>query len=162
MKQLDNETIEAVSVEDCAAQIIESVPLVMRLIRAEMRSHRGPGLTVPQFRALGFVRRRPGCSLSDVAEHLGLTMPTSSKMIDRLQADGLIRRETVRGDRRRVALSLTEQGQAIVHAAAVPTRARVAEALAGLSQQDLDTLASAMHILSGVFAPTDPRGEESP
>jgi hypothetical protein len=37
--------------------LLDVLPQVMRAIRAEMRSHRALGLSVPQFRALGFVRR---------------------------------------------------------------------------------------------------------
>ena len=152
MKLFEEETIDAVSVDDLAGLVMDSVPLVMRILRAEMRSHRGPKLTVPQFRALGYIRRSPGCMLTDVSEHLGLTQPTTSKMIDKLEADGLVTRSPVAQDRRRVALSLTEQGQAIRQAAAAPTRARLAEMLAGLGPDQREQLAGAMRLLGEVFA----------
>jgi hypothetical protein len=53
MKQFEEETIDAVSAEELAALVMEAIPLVARTLRSEMRRHRGPSLTVPQFRGLG-------------------------------------------------------------------------------------------------------------
>src|SRR5262245_33234833 len=72
----------ATTARECARDVMDAVPLVMRVIRAEMR-RRGGFATVPQLRALGVIRRRPGASLSDVAAHLGVTPATASVLIDR-------------------------------------------------------------------------------
>ena len=152
MKQFEEETIDAVSVDELAGLVMDAVPLVMRILRSEMRSHRGPTLTVPQFRALGYVRRHPGCMLSDVSEHLGLTQPTTSKMFDKLEADGLVTRSAVASDRRKVALNLTEQGEHTVRAAAAPTRAHIGETLARLSPDERARLAASLRLLSDLFA----------
>jgi DNA-binding MarR family transcriptional regulator len=155
MKQFEEQTIAAISAEDLAGLVMEIVPLVTRSLRSEMRRHRGPNLTIPQFRALGYMGRNPGCMLSDVAEHLGLTLPTTSKMIDRLQAEGLVSRAAVAGDRRKLALNLTEQGNATRQAAAAPTRARLAELMDQLPDSDRAVLVAAMHILSDKFSTTE-------
>ena len=39
-----------ISPDDCAREVLEVVPLIMRAIRTDMRSHRTPDLSVPQFR----------------------------------------------------------------------------------------------------------------
>ena len=59
--------------EECARELLEVVPLVMRDIRTQMRSERTPDLTVPQFRTMLFIDRNMGASLSEVAEHIGIT-----------------------------------------------------------------------------------------
>ncbi|MGH2504870.1 MAG: MarR family winged helix-turn-helix transcriptional regulator, partial [Ktedonobacterales bacterium] len=64
-----------------AAALMEVAPLVMREIRTRMRQSRGAGLSVPQFRALGYLRRHPGCSLTEVADHLGLSVPATSRLV---------------------------------------------------------------------------------
>ena len=64
------------SADECARQVLEIVPLVMAAIRTEIRTHRGSELSVPQFRVLIFLNRHAGASLSDIAEHLGLTLPS--------------------------------------------------------------------------------------
>jgi len=64
-----------VTAGQCAQGVLEVVPVIMRYIRAQMRSHRGAGLSVPQLRTLLFVNRNEGAALGSLAEHLGLTPP---------------------------------------------------------------------------------------
>ena len=56
------------------------------------------------------LNRNQGASLSEVAEHVGLTLPSVSKMVDGLVTRGLLTRATDPGDRRRLTLSLTPAG----------------------------------------------------
>ncbi len=150
MKPLENENNLSLA-EACAAQVMDTVPLIMRVIRAEMRSHRAPDLSVPQFRALLHVSRRPGASLSDVAEHLGLSLPSVSKLIDRLVGRGLVTRQSATDDRRRVTLVLTESGQATLQSAAQLTRARLLQDLAALPPEECAIVMQAMDILRRTF-----------
>ena len=141
-----------VSPDECARQVMEVAPLVMRAIRAEMRSHRTPDLSVPQFRALAFLSRHEGASLSDVAEHIGLTLPSMSKMIDGLVARSLVKRETHPDDRRRVTLALTTRGRSLFQSAHAATRACLAEQLETLSASDRAIVEQAMLILRPLLA----------
>lgn len=150
MKPLENES-NLPPVETCAAQVMDTVPLIMRVIRAEMRSHRAPDLSIPQFRALLRISRRPGVSLSDVAEHLGLSLPTTSKLIDRLVGRGLVTRQSAADDRRRVTLALTEAGQATLREAVRFTQARLVQDLAALPPEDCAIIVQAMGLLRQVF-----------
>src|SRR5690349_2361445 len=129
MKLLEKQSDDHPSVEACGALIMETVPSVMRAIRTEMRRRRPSDLSVPQFRALAFIRRHPGTSLSEVAEHLGLTLPTMSTLVDNLVSRDLINRETNPENRRRVNLTLTPAGQAAFAAAQADTQARLVELL---------------------------------
>jgi DNA-binding MarR family transcriptional regulator len=137
----------------CSQQVLEAVPLVMRAIREEMRSHRTPDVSVPQFRALAFLKRHEGASLSDVAEHIGLTLPSMSKMIDGLVARNLVRRETRPDDRRCLTLSLTEAGRAMQDSARAATQSSLAERFAALSPSDLARVSQTMEILQRLFTP---------
>ncbi|MCX5999878.1 MAG: hypothetical protein NTU41_09910, partial [Chloroflexi bacterium] len=65
---------------ECAALLMDVVPLVMRRIRMEMRRQGMPGLSVPQLRALIYLYRNEGASHSELAEHIGLGLPSMSKM----------------------------------------------------------------------------------
>ncbi len=151
MKLLEDESSLVASTEESAALVADTVPLVMRTIRAEMRSHRSPDLTVPQFRALGFLGRHPGASLSDVAEHIGLTLPSISKMVDRLETRGLVERHSAPGDRRRICLELTPLGSSTLKAATDATRVRLAELLVALSPEERAIVSQAMRSLRTVF-----------
>src|SRR5512135_129538 len=98
-------------VQGAAQQVLEAVPLVMRTIRAQLRSHRRTDISVPQFRAMGYIDRNEGASLSDLASYIGLTLPSMSKLIDGLVARKLVTRAADSMDRRRICLSLTPLGR---------------------------------------------------
>ena len=70
--------------DEVARGLLEVVPVIIKDIRSQMRSRRSPDLTVPQFRTLAFVDRNKGTSLSAVANHMGLTLPSTSKLVDGL------------------------------------------------------------------------------
>ena len=76
----------------CAWEVMETVPLVMRFIRAEMRQQGKPVLSVSQFRTLVFLNLSPGAPLCEVADYVGVTRPTASALVDRLVRDGLVDR----------------------------------------------------------------------
>ncbi|MCL4466836.1 MAG: MarR family transcriptional regulator [Chloroflexi bacterium] len=145
----------AESAEESAREVLEVVPLVMRAIRAEMRRRGGHDLSVPQFRALNYVGRHEGCSLSTVAEHLGLSRPSTSTLIEGLLERGLVLREEHPTDRRRVTLALTLAGRASLEAARRATAARLGDALATLSPEERETVARAMAALRPIFTPGD-------
>jgi DNA-binding MarR family transcriptional regulator len=113
--------------EAVARAILDVVPFAMRLIRKEMRRRRGADLTVPQFRSLLFLQRTPGAALRQVADHLGLTPPTVSKMIHGLVERGLIERPDSASDRRRVELRLTARGTTLVDRVRGETVAKFAQ-----------------------------------
>ncbi|MDR3555260.1 MAG: MarR family winged helix-turn-helix transcriptional regulator [Syntrophobacteraceae bacterium] len=146
----------APSPDECARSVLETVPMVMRAIRQEMRSHRESGLSVPQFRVLIYLARNEGASLSEVAGHLGLTLPATSKMIDVLVARNLVSRGRAPGDRRRVALAPTELGRSSTRTAREATQSRLAERLALLAPSELSTVLSALGALGSIFS-SDPQ-----
>ncbi len=140
------------STEDCAKVILEVAPLVMRAIRTEMRRHRGPELSVPQFRILTYLNRNEGASLSQAAEHIGLALPTMSKMIEGAVSRGLASRLAHPSDRRRVALSLTAEGRKTLDRARRATEAQMTSWLQRLSDGEKRTVLEAMRILGPVFS----------
>ena len=151
-------TPSAPSADDCARNVLEVVPLVVRAIRATMRRHRGANLSVPQFRSLGYLSRESGASLSDVAEHVGLTLPSMSKMIDGLVERRLVRRGISRRDRRQITLALSALGRATLRRARARAQARVAEMLGVLSENERISVIRAMEALRPAFEPRR-RGE---
>lgn len=138
------------SAAECAALLTEVMPLIMRALRAEMRSHRAD-LSVPHFRALAFLSHHEGSPLSDVAEWVGLTMPAASRLVDVLVARGLVTRAESPRDRRCVVLALTPEGQALLEAARAATQARLAEKTAALSEREREVVAEAMRLLRPLF-----------
>lgn len=135
-----------------AALLLETAPLVMRTIRAQMRGHRAADLSVPQFRALGFIRRHAGASLTEVADHLGLTPPATSRLVDGLVVRGYLERQPGRADRRTLELTASARGAAMLDATRERTLADLRERLAPLSVSEQQIVVSALETLRGLFA----------
>jgi DNA-binding MarR family transcriptional regulator len=140
------------SVGECAHEVLDSVPMVFRAIRAELRKYGAKEMSVPQYRTLAFVYRNEGASLSDVCEHIGLTLPTMSELVDGLVAKGLLNRRTDPEDRRRMTLTLTQPGRARLESARAATMAYLEEKLRRLSASDRATITLAMRMLTELFA----------
>jgi DNA-binding MarR family transcriptional regulator len=140
------------SPEGCAREVLEAVPLAMRAIREHLRKHGARILSVPQFRTLLFLSRHKGTSLSDVAEHIGLTLPSMSTLIDGLVDRNYAVRRTDPDDRRRMTLTLTERGETTLKSSRQATQTYLAEQLNRLPETDRKTIVTAMQILRQVFA----------
>ena len=136
---------------DCARQVLDVVPAVMRPLRQQMRSHRAAGLSIPQFRALCFVERYDGASLSAVAEHVDLSLPTVSRMINGLVERGYMQRRNSQDDRRHMSLSLRPRGQAIMKTAREATQQFLTEKFQDLTLAQREALCVAMRALHEVF-----------
>ncbi len=149
----------APSTRTCARAILDVVPLVMRTVRTEMRQYRAADLSVPQFRTLGFLGRQPGASLSAVAEHVGLTLPAVSTLVDGLVERQLVTRSRPPEDRRRITLMLTDKGQSTLEVTHAAAEARLADRLAALSAGDRQQVVQALQALRPLFASAPPELE---
>jgi DNA-binding MarR family transcriptional regulator len=137
---------------ELASKLVEVIPLVMRAIRAHMRANRSLDLSVPQYRALGFVVRHPGVSLSQVAEHQGLTLGAASRLVDGLVTRGLVERRVSTEDRRFVTLHVLPDGESTLALARQRTEQALARMLAALPVADREIILRAMEPLRAVFA----------
>jgi MarR family transcriptional regulator, organic hydroperoxide resistance regulator len=70
------------------------------------------GLHHREFRLLALLGVNPTCSINELADLAVLERPAVSKMLDRLQEQGWVRRVEDPADRRRWTLALTPAGQA--------------------------------------------------
>lgn len=137
--------------QTCARELLEVTPAIIQAIRVEMRAQRQHDLSVPQFRTMGYISRKPGSSLSAVAEHIGLTLPTMSVLVEGLVQRGLVQRVPDLRDRRRVLLTLTPEGQALQERALQGAAASLEVLLAPLAVLDREAIMCAMHVLRTVF-----------
>ena len=143
------------SKQNCANDILETVPMVMRIIRKQMRQHRS-GLNVPQFRTLCLCSSEPGSSLSDTADFIGLSLPAMSRMVDGLVDQKLMEREPSADDRRHIRLSVTPSGTAAVREARQLAQDHLVGLLDGLSVAEQSTISRAMQLLDGTFSSDTP------
>jgi len=139
--------------EQCAAKLMETIPSVMQFFRAEMRRNSSL-LSVPQFRTLAFLSRYPGASLSQLAEHLGVTRATASALTERLVQRDLVKRTEHPQERRQVVLNLTQSGAEHLEKARAMTRDKTAYLLNSLTPEQLDLLMQGLTVLGTVFNET--------
>ena len=71
------------------------------------------GLPLTHFEPMSVMDRVPGCRVYDIATELGITTGGTSKLIDRIEANGYCRRLPNPADRRSSLLELTEEGKRI-------------------------------------------------
>ena len=137
--------------EECAREVLDTVPQVMRFIRCQVRRHPAEGLALPRFRTLNFVSRVKDPSLSEAAEHLGVALPAMSRLVNDLVDNGWLDRRMVATNRRRIALELTVAGRAKLETVRAAIRRRLAENLASLSAADRQAVRQGMRALREAF-----------
>src|ERR1035437_9005187 len=128
-------TSKSHSATTCAHLVLDTVPPVIWFIRHHMRAHR-KGLSLPQFRALAAVDRDPAVSLSTLADHLGSSLPTASRIVAGLVKKELLSRKGCRNDRRQLALAITPAGRAVLERAWGSTQFEMEKRLARVSIAD--------------------------
>ncbi len=149
---------QALTPTQCAADMMTAVPAVTRFLRAGIRRHGKPHLSLSQLRVLYFLRRRSQSSLSEVADYLDVTRPTMSAMVERLVQRGLVDRVSDPIERRRIILTLTPTGEAEMARVYDATLQTVADRLEGLTEVQLQQVQAGLAILGGLF--DDPKGQE--
>ncbi|MGH0029643.1 MAG: MarR family winged helix-turn-helix transcriptional regulator [Myxococcota bacterium] len=96
----------------------EIVSALRRIVRAiDLHSRRMVdecGLTGPQIVVLREASRLSGSSISALARAANLGQPTVSGILDRLEAQGLVRRKRSKEDRRSVFVAVTPKGARVL------------------------------------------------
>ena len=154
-------TTNSQSVESAAHEVVSGVPPVIWFIRTQMRPHR-KGLSLQQFRALVLVDRHPEASLSDVAEQLAASLPTTSRLIAGLVAQGMVARRGCSDDRRQLELAITKLGREMLDTAWAGVQKKVEQELASLPEAQLKVLQESMIILQGVFGSLELPDRQNP
>jgi DNA-binding MarR family transcriptional regulator len=90
-------------------------PVLLRLARELRREAHAFGVTGGQATLLAGIEREGGIGLGELAAGEGVSAPAMSKHVDRLERAGLVKRVPgSSGDRRRVEIELTVNGQRVL------------------------------------------------
>lgn len=111
----------------------------------------GEGLTSAQFFVLRIVGRAEAVHVSEVAEHLGVTLSAVTSLCDRLETSGWLVRQRDGADRRVVSLRLTESGKAKLAELDGQLEEMFGRYLAKLPPEDLDRLVATLERLAGIM-----------
>lgn len=85
------------------------------------------GLTTPQLLILQAIRRSGAVPTGEVARKVNLSQATVTLILDRLESRGLVHRVRSEQDKRKVNVSLTEEGQGVVDGSPTPLQANFVE-----------------------------------
>jgi MarR family transcriptional regulator, organic hydroperoxide resistance regulator len=94
--------------EGLADLLARASHLLAESFHAQVKSH---GLAVSEWRVLAALAERDGLPMTQLGRQLLLKQPTLTKVIDRMERTFLVSRRTVREDRRRALVDLTEFGR---------------------------------------------------
>jgi len=98
------------------------------------------GLTSAEFFGLNMVSLRGPVTAGELAHATGLTSGAATRMIDRLETAGFVRRVHDTGDRRRVLVEMATERLAEIDAVLEPNRRRLAEVFLSYSDEQLSLL----------------------
>ena len=132
-----------------ASDLLLAVFLTMRRIRREGTQNASMGYA--DLMILGYLRKSPGLGVSDLATEAGVSGPTMSGQVKRLEAAGLIVREPgPDSDRRRVSLVLSPGAEAMIDSVKRQGADWLAGRLAELPAAEREKLAQALPALQAL------------
>lgn len=97
--------------------------------------------TLPRFDVMAALyRRREGLTMGELSRMLLVSNGNATVVVDRLEKDGLARRQQSETDRRAVLVALTPEGLAAFEKLAAGHEAEVARIFARLGDEDVDMM----------------------
>ncbi len=134
--------------EDTVVDAVLTASRVLVAIAARSLADAGEEVTLTQYRSLVVVASRGPQSIAALADAVGVTPPTASRLCERLVRKGLVRRRTDRRDRRQVRIALTAGGRELVDAVTANRRREIAALLASMAAADQAQLVTALRQLA--------------
>jgi DNA-binding MarR family transcriptional regulator len=122
-------------------------PVLLRLGRELRKETESLGLTSRQVTLLWLIKTNPGLSLRELASEEHISAPALSGHVDRLEKVGLIARVRDEDDRRRVGLTLTEDGARLLRRVRARRTTWLAERLRDLEPDEVSAIEAAIEPL---------------
>jgi DNA-binding MarR family transcriptional regulator len=119
-------------------------PVLLRVSRELRREAREVGISPEQASLLVTIKYEPGIGVRELADRERVSAPAMSNRVDRLEHDGLLARTPSADDRRRVGLTLTDEGQRMLRRVRSRRTAWLVTRLGHLSAAELVALDAAI------------------
>jgi DNA-binding MarR family transcriptional regulator len=134
-----------------ADELMAVLPLLNRIVAAEVRREAGEETTMPQFRVLAHLSAR-SLTLSELARRRRVTLQSMGELVQTLVERGWIARTPDPSDRRQQQLALTDHGRTHYERAQGQVLAQIAPLLARLDATELHAIQVALPALHRVLA----------
>src|ERR1700750_975969 len=102
---------KATKQELAAMEVADHLRSTLLGLSRELRRERIAGVSPHQVTLLVSIKYSPGVTVGELAADERVSTPAMSRRVSRLERDGLVARTKTDTDRRRVGLTLTEDGQ---------------------------------------------------
>ncbi|HKY47335.1 MAG TPA: MarR family transcriptional regulator [Acidimicrobiia bacterium] len=131
---------------EVAARLRLAVARLQRIVRQQAMG----GLNLAEGSCLAIIDRHGPLSLSDVASRENLSAPTITKIVTRLEAEGLIERLADPADRRVTLVAVSNDGAGLLERVRSSRTAYLHRKLRELSDEDLNRLLAALPVLEAL------------
>ena len=132
-------------------------PSLLRVGRELRREARAVGASSEQVAILVSVKYSPGIGVGELAAREHVSAAAMSKLVSRLERDGLVGRTPVEGDRRRFGLEVTSEGHRLLRRVRSRRTAWLAKRLRGLGEDDLAAVETAVGPLTRLLGSEEGR-----
>lgn len=126
-----------------------------RIIRAtDLHSrylNKTSGLTAPQLLLLQTIHRDGEMISSALAKSVNLSQATVTSILDRLESRGLLQRKRSMADKRKVSISLTEQGLTTIEKAPSPLQDSFTEQFSELENWEQNMILSSLQRIASMM-----------
>jgi DNA-binding MarR family transcriptional regulator len=150
MPQATKQQIDAMAVADRLR------PTLLRL-GSELRREKIAGVSPHQVGLLVAIKYSPGVTVGELAAKERVSTAAMSKRISRLERDGLVARTQSETDRRRIGLTLTEDGQRTLRRVRSRRTAWLASRLGALTPAELAAVGAAAEPLARLLERAEER-----
>ncbi len=153
-RQTDGSPAEPVLLESIIPYLINRLAYKMnRALNADLQRH---GLHISHWRVLSVLDVNPAISINDLADYAMIEQSTLSRLLVKMEGDGLLERERACSDGRVRNVSLTHKGRQIydtLRELALSHSQRVVECLSADQQATLHAMVAAMNDSLGNGSP---------
>lgn len=107
-----------------------------------IRAMRPVRVTIPRFRVLAVLAEISDLTVNELARHTSIERSALSRVLDQLEADGLISRRQKSADKRALSISITEPGRAAFRAMRPVRNAILKRATEGIPPEEIEQMLS--------------------
>jgi DNA-binding MarR family transcriptional regulator len=129
-------------------EVADRLRLILLHLARELRRERIAGVSPHQVTLLVSIKYAPGVTVGELAADERVSTAAMSKRVSRLERDGLVARTQSETDRRRVGLTLTEDGQRTLRRVRSRRTAWLASRLGALTPAELAAVGAAAEPLA--------------
>ncbi|MDQ2872819.1 MAG: MarR family transcriptional regulator [Candidatus Eremiobacteraeota bacterium] len=145
-----------------SVEFLSALGTAVRALRSRLdRELQVHGLHVGQHQILRVLWKAEGLTPGEIADRVGVEMPTVTRTVQRLERAGFIRRAAHPADARSVRIYLTDRGRDIRGPVSALLECEARRALRGIAPEQRDALTDALNRVASNLLDDDGEGDRS-